>query len=286
VFFFGLAPGDDLLCTAVLRELRKRGLSNFWMMSSHPELFEGMSDAARIVPVSDRYRTLAKIYKREIRILEYAPWEKDQSVPPSRHIIAELCACAGVTGPITLKPYLALSEIEKLEGAWASTFIAVQSSGLASKLPMKNKEWLPQRFQELVDVLSSEFKFVQLGSALDPPLRGAKDLRGATSIRQLAAILHHARLYVGNVGFLMHLARAVECPSVIVYGGREAPWQSGYTCNINLFSAIACAPCWRWNTCDFNRKCMLDITTDQVVQGVRTLLSRQRNPLVSDQVSI
>ena len=110
-----------------------------------------------------------------------------------------------------------------------------------------------ERFQEVVDALAGEMEFIQLGSTDDPPLQHARDLRGATGISEAAAILYHARLYVGTVGFLMHVARAVECPSVIVFGGREAPWQSGYVCNRNIYSAVPCAPCWRSNTCDFDR---------------------------------
>src|SRR5262249_40944014 len=161
----------------------------------------------------------------------------------------ELCASAGISGIVSVRPYLSLSEMEKAYGAWARQHVVIQSSGLAARRPMLNKQWYPERFQSVVDLLRGEYKFVQLGSVMDPPLQHVKDLRGATSIRESAAILHHARLYIGTVGFLMHLARAVDCPSVIVYGGREAPWQSGYKCNKNLYNAVACAPCWRWNNC-------------------------------------
>ena len=144
---------------------------------------------------------------------------------------------------------------------------------------MLNKQWDHARFQDVVDTLSDKFKFVQLGAPTDPPLENVKDLRGVTTVRQSAAILHNARFYVGGVGFLMHLARAVDCPSVIVYGGREAPWQSGYVCNVNVYSALPCAPCWLRNTCDFDRKCMTKITVEQIVQAAWDVLSRPRNPL-------
>jgi hypothetical protein len=41
VLHFGFAPGDDLLCTVVLREMKQRGLHKNWMMSNHPDLFLG-----------------------------------------------------------------------------------------------------------------------------------------------------------------------------------------------------------------------------------------------------
>jgi hypothetical protein len=288
---FGLTPGDDLLCTAVLRELRKRGARSLLMMSNYPDIFKGNDDATYVIPVGseyygnpriERFQRFVKIWRRSFRRLEeYARFDfsTDQSVPPSRHIIAELCAGAGITGSVSVKPTLLLSSTEKEFGAWASGRIVIQSSGLGARYPMLNKQWYPERFQMVVDSLCDEFEFVQLGSEGDPRLTHVKDLRGATSIRESAGILYHAQLYIGNVGFLMHLARAVDCPSVIIFGGREAPWQSGYACNVNLYTPVPCAPCWRWNTCEFDRKCMREITPDDVVLGARTILSRPRGSL-------
>jgi ADP-heptose:LPS heptosyltransferase len=99
-------------------------------------------------------------------------------------------------------------------------------------------------------------------------------------------VLANCRLFVGNVGFLMHLARAVECPSVIIFGGREAPWQSGYSCNANLYSPESCAPCWLWNRCDYDRICMNRITAANAVQAVEQLLATPRNPLAMDQCTL
>ena len=55
---------------------------------------------------------------------------------------------------------------------------------------------------------------------------------------------------------VMHLARAVDCRSVIIYGGREHPSQSGYSANENLYWSGACAPCWLRNDCNYGRICM------------------------------
>jgi hypothetical protein len=282
LIFFGVAPGDDLLCTAVLRELRRRGRENVWIASNYPEIFSGNGDVAEVVPFDSPYRRYATIWRCDVRHLEYSRFSGDQGESPRRHIIAELCARAGITGRITLKPTFALTEQEQACGTFAENKVVIQSGGLAAIFPMRNKMWFPERFQGVVDHLRRDIEFVQLGSAADPELSNVLDLRGKTSIRQSASILHHARAYIGTVGFLMHLARAVECPSVIVYGGREAPWQSGYTGNINLYNGLPCSPCWRWNSCDFERKCMTDITIAEVVRAMRSLLSTSRGPLPVD----
>jgi hypothetical protein len=63
LIFFGLAPGDDLLCTAVLRELRRRGRENVWIASNYPEIFSGNGDVAAVVPFYSPYRRYATIWR-------------------------------------------------------------------------------------------------------------------------------------------------------------------------------------------------------------------------------
>ena len=105
------------------------------------------------------------------------------------------------------------------------------------------------------------------------------DLRGKTSLRQLAAVLHHCRLFVGLVGMPMHMARAVDCPSVIVYGGRERPDQTGYICNENLYRDIPCSPCWLDRRCDFGRVCLDTISAGEVIEAAERMLARPRDGL-------
>jgi hypothetical protein len=296
LIYFGFALGDDLLCTAVLRELRRRGRERLLMISDHPELFAGNPDAdirplwrrfspdASTVSICRRY---TRLWGGEFIRIAYAPLVADDySRAPARHIIAEMCAVTRISGPIAAKPYLSLAETESVSGAWATGRIVIQSTGMAARHPMRNKEWYQDRFQGVVDALCDEVEFVQLGGASDAGLRHVADLRGRTSVRETAAILSQARLFVGTVGFLMHLARAVDCPGVIIYGGREAPWQSGYSCNFNLYSATPCAPCWRWNTCDFDRRCMDEIAVADVVSAIRQMLYRPRTPLIVDTIDI
>ena len=295
--FFGFAPGDDLLCTAVLRELRQRRRTGLLMVSNHRELFIGNNDPAYVRPLWRRYsmynstisicRRFARMCGSEFTTPEYAPPAGiDRRKPPSRHVIAEMCTKTGITGPVRIRPYLTLTDEERRSASWARDRIVIQSSGMSARHPAQNKQWYPERFQAVVDALQKEAEFIQLGSAEDPPLANVTDLRGATTIRQSAAILYQARLHLGHEGFLMHLARAVECPSVIVFGGRVAPHQIGYICNINLYSALSCAPCWRTNTCDFDRKCMTDISVAQVVSAIREMMARPRGLLAVETIEV
>jgi hypothetical protein len=281
----GAGIGDDLLCTAMFRELRARGQNDFWITNKHPELFENNDDVSMVLPPLQRYDILLKKFGTEVVYPWYTSYHPafDRDDPmPEQHLISILCQKAGITGDITLRPYLYLTYEEAQAGRRVDRQIAIQSSGLDATHAMRNKNWVPERYQEVVTALKSKYNFVQVGSPNDPPLEGALDLRGQTSLRGTAAVLHGSLAFIGQVGFLMHLARSVDCRSVIVYGGRETPAQSGYPCNENLYSPVPCSPCWRLNTCPFERMCLQQITVADVIEGLETQVSRNGAPLATD----
>jgi hypothetical protein len=282
---FGKSPGDDLLCTTIFRELARRGIGPAWMMTYFPELFANNSDVSAIVPRDAALVTTVEQVGGRFVLPVYTShdWKEDLGDPvPAMHILAVMCEMTGITGDISLRPYLHLTERETLFGRFSPRQIAIQTSGASAMFPMKNKEWLPERFQQVVNTLIPEFTIVQIGSASDPPLVGAIDLRGKTTIRQSAAILKQSEIFIGLVGFLMHLARAVDTRSVIVYGGRELPSQTGYTCNENITSILPCSPCWQWNRCAFEHSCMTGIQSGAVINAVRRQLARMGEPILDD----
>ena len=288
--FYGRSLGDDLMCTAVLREMRRRGYKSVWMMSRFPELFVGNTDVDRVVPHDQRYDRYVRWMGGHSWYIHYGghDHERDRSPSPQQHIIARMCMSCELTGEIALRPYLHLSDDERAMGRLAPRQIVVHSSGLSAYSAMKNKEWVRGRMQQVANALRGEYTIVQLGAPNDPRLEGCIDMRGRTSLRQSAAIIASSELVVAQAGFLMHLTRAVDRPAVVIYGGREQPWQTGYSCNTNLYSALPCAPCWSWNRCDnpVERECMQRISVDDVVRAVRELAVRAHEPLVEDKVMI
>lgn len=275
ILFFGGAPGDDLLCTNTARELKSRGIQTIWMVSQHPSIYLHNPDIARVIRPGPWVSVLRDWWPERVPTINYAIHDpvSDRCPSPTEHIVAIMGRQVGIRGSISVVPYLRLTSAERNSQTSAAGAIAIQSSGLNGLFPMLNKQWLPERFQEVVNSLRPHHRVIQLGSASDPALSGVTDLRGKTTIREAAAILSNCALYVGNVGMLMHLARAVECPSVILYGGRELPTQSGYACNFHLTSHVPCAPCWRYNECDFNRVCMTAIASDAVLNAIDKALS-------------
>ena len=276
-FFQGAGRiGDDLMCTTVFRELRKRGKRGIAIATRNPGLFEKSPDVDTIIRQSDSPLNRLGRAGLPLRTLAHSGYDaaRDADVPPDEHILIRMCRLAGVTGPVELRPYIFLTKTELAAGRLAENQVAIQSTGLASPLALLNREWYPQRFQELCAQLRTDVRVVQIGSPSDMKLEGAIDLRGKTSLRQTAAVLVNSLLFVGLVGSVMHLARAVDCRSVIIYGGREKPALTGYVANKNLYQQVRCAPCWLRNACEFNRKCMDMISVDQVIAAAADQISR------------
>jgi hypothetical protein len=285
VLSFGGGLGDQLLLSTLAREFRLRGRHRVWILTSAPEMFAGNPDIERAMHEgSDDERYFISRFGGERIRPDYAPHvpEERRDMPPSKHLIAVMCEQAGISGRVTLRPYLNLTRNEIEKGRFSEKQIAIQSTGRSSKYFILNKEWYPERFQEVVDCLRDRFNFVQVGCKDDFKLEGAMDMRGRMSIRETAAVLANSLLFVGLVGFVMHLARAVDCRAAIVYGGREAPSQSGYPCNENLTGQTDCSPCWRYDDCPGGRACMTQITSARVADAITVAVERYREPLETD----
>lgn len=101
------------------------------------------------------------------------------------------------------------------------------------------KRWTPQNFAQLADVLAEQqgLEIVLLGSAKDTPILDAvahhmqtTPIRfdGQLSFKQIAALAHQARVYIGNDTGLTHLAAASGARTVMIFGpsdpNRYAPF--------------------------------------------------------------
>lgn len=277
LLFGPLSLGDDLLCTAVLREARRRG-APFAMMTARPELFQNNPDPTRLLPIDDDY--VAGLRRLGARVVQpyyvsHDPLDPQRDRLPARHVIAEMCALAGLRGEVALRPYLKLTDAERAAGRHFSRQIVLQSSGLAAAIPYDTKEWGPAQFAAVATVLAAHAPLIQLGSARDPLLPGALDLRGRTTLREAAGVLAAADAFVGLEGFLTHLARAVDCPAVVILGGRAPTEIFGYRANANLSSCPACAPCARRIGCPHNMQCMATIAPETAAAAALAIL---RNP--------
>lgn len=285
-FHFGGGLGDHLLCSTVFHELAQRGIKRCWMLSDYPEIFHDNPFDLKVIDNSWKTLKLLEKIKRPSTLLFYGEWigDNDKITPPKKHIIVEILEKCGIKGNVKLRPYWygdTSTRVLDYEGS----YICVQSTRTCSSTPMSNKQWKEESLQKVVDKLSSKFRVVQLGLKKEPKLNNTFDLRGS-SIFASANYLANAKFFIGQVGFLMHLARAVNTRSVIIYGGREKSWQSGYPCNENIETSPPCSPCWQNNRCDYERKCLSTITADMVLQSTDKLIGWLGEELEIEEVSI
>jgi ADP-heptose:LPS heptosyltransferase len=296
-FRFAGGVGDHLLCTTVAREVGRRRLGPVVMLSQYRDLFRDNPDVALVVPPGGRAERLARALLTPTDLgynhrdpatglgIDYDP-ETDTATPPQEHILAIMCRKAGITGRIRLRAYFYLLGHERRAAVSFRGFVAIQSSVLSARYPSPNKEWGAERFARVASALLQEHRVVQIGDRRDPAVPCTVDLRGRTSLRQLAAVLANCRLFVGPEGFPMHLARAVECPSVIVLGGRLAPWQTGYACNANLYTQTPCAPCWSFHRCEHDRVCLGQIRPEDVLAAADAMLAAPRGELACETLNL
>jgi len=283
--FFGAGLGDDLLCATVARELKQRGARRIVMFSQYASLFEGNPDVAAVYDY--RYPTVGRLrhWGYSCIVPQYARYDAatDRDVTPRAHFLEIMCRQAGMLGEIELRPYFYLTAAEKEKGRLAPAQAVIHSAGRAA---MKNKQWAPERYQAVAEALKEKVTWIQLGTANDPPINGAIDLRGRTTLRESAAIVANARVLLGEAGFLMHLARAVETRAVIVYGGREDPAVSGYRAHENIVGRTPCSPCWQRTRCDFGHECMRMISVEEVAAAVQQQIDRYGTPLETERASL
>jgi ADP-heptose:LPS heptosyltransferase len=141
-----------------------------------------------------------------------------------------------------------------------------------------NKEWPADSWTTLIERLSRRATVIEIGVAREAAVRAAGDnyldLRGRTSITEMAAALAAADLHVGPESGPMHIAAALGTPSVVLYGGYLPPSCTHYSGDIALATDVPCAPCWLNEPCPFALKCMTAITPATVESSIWSLWAR------------
>ncbi len=137
----------------------------------------------------------------------------------------------------------------------------------------KNKEWYPERWEQVVGWLSDRgFKVVQLGAAGEAPIAGAVNLLGQP-IRQALCLLKQARYFLGIESVFNHAAHSFGIPGVVLFGA-STPAVWGYEESANIYKKLVCQPCLDLlhDKCQV-RRCMQQITPDEVIQALSSLMS-------------
>ncbi len=145
------------------------------------------------------------------------------------------------------------------------------------------KRWRKEGFAEVSDRLAKEYnvRIIIIGGKrerdLAEKIKGlmkieAINLAGKTTLGELAALLEKSSLLITNDTGPMHLASAVKCPTVAIYGPgnwlRYGPYENRYKI---VHSNLRCSPC-NVTRCKRNFLCMKLIKVSEVLRAAESLL--------------
>ncbi len=147
----------------------------------------------------------------------------------------------------------------------------------------KTKLWEERHFARLADRIMDELncKVIFTGSREDRPIiekivSGMSgrpwNFAGKTGLKELACLYDRCRVLVTTDTGPMHMAAAMDCPVVALFGP-TSPLRTGpYGSKSHvLTSGAACGPCFK-KSCD-HWTCMKNITADRVFETVRRILT-------------
>jgi lipopolysaccharide heptosyltransferase II len=149
----------------------------------------------------------------------------------------------------------------------------------------KGREWPAQHYSEIADRIVAKYgaKIVILGSGADVPVASSvassmnaphANLTGKTRLRELAAILELCSFFIGNETGPLHMAAALDIPTLGIIGGghfgRFYPY-GDLNRHRMVYRDMDCFHC-DWKCVHDSVRCIQEITADTVWQGARRLI--------------
>ena len=147
------------------------------------------------------------------------------------------------------------------------------------------KKWLAERYAAAADRLSVDLnaQVVLFGGEADRETaeqvrKQARtsliNLAGRTTLRETIYLISQCRLFLSNDSGLMHVAGALNIPTVAIFGSTNPVTTSppGEK-TILVRKPVSCSPCLK-KTCPTDFRCMTMITVDDVVEAAKTLINK------------
>lgn len=143
---------------------------------------------------------------------------------------------------------------------------------------------LLKRYDSLKILITGTQDDVDIGERIKELINSGSvfNITGKVSFKQLAAILERGSLVITNDTETLHLAGAMHCPTVAIFGPTN-PYRYGPigTKNIVIHSDISCFPC-RKRRCRREYLCLKQITAGEVIKAAMLFLDEKEQPLLFD----
>lgn len=185
--------------------------------------------------------------------------------------IAETLGCNTKEVRFTLPEYAVDAKLKELINGLGHYVVLIPNARWKTKL------WPTERFIELIDNLNETV--VVIGGS-DDKVNGERikmqcgsrviDLTAKTSIGELVYVLRHAKAVISNDTGPMHLAVALNRPTVAIFGPTNPLRTGPYGSNSEVVTAgVECSPCYK-KSCS-KMSCMNNISVLQVYNAYKNL---------------
>jgi ADP-heptose:LPS heptosyltransferase len=270
------AAGDVLLTTPIVKELKRKFPNSYLIFKTqYPEILKNnpyVDEVARVEPkdgIDVVFNLMYELYP-DIPIVEAYG-----KIAQLRIEYPEIEFYLSPEEKKEIKEYMKTLSIEDLKG-----FVVIHPlSG------NRIKKWNGNSYQVVSDyICSRNLRVLTVGSPLDcVELKGAINLIGKLSLRQSAALISKAQLFMGLDSYPMHIADAFKIPSVILFGSTDPRkvLMNGHTVK-PVQSSEHCLGCrhdttpdrWKQNVdCRRGRLyCMENISADRVIEEIDGIL--------------
>ena len=264
--------GGYLTWTAVAREIRKKYGENIRLMpvekngdffkfiEKNKEMFESNDDFCM------SYKNAAKNNWQILPLVLNNPNAnyciKDTHEKAfhrtDKHIIEQICELYGIQNPelkCKIKPKSSefwfetkLAECFNLsKNEDPPPFITIEPHSKTNYT--QNRSYPFEKWQNIVNELKDNIRFVQVGIEGSRVLDGVIDWTGKTSFANTAAMIGYSKLFLSSEGGLVHAATSFDTKSVVIITGYQSAKMVAYPQNINV-DISSHGPCGLKIKCD------------------------------------
>jgi heptosyltransferase-2 len=150
------------------------------------------------------------------------------------------------------------------------------------------KRWFPDRFAAVADKLDEKYftQGILLGGKSDWGVaqevqRLARteliNLAGKTTLREAIYLISQCRLFISNDSGLMHIAGALNIPTIALFGSTNPVTTSpAGNQSVIVRREVSCSPCLK-KTCPTDFSCMMLISVEDVLTAAQKLLKDCRS---------
>jgi len=157
--------------------------------------------------------------------------------------------------------------------------------------------WPTQRYADLIKRIIDELDaaVILLGDFGDKELNekirigldlpNIVDIAGKTSLSDAAHIISNSHLFIGNDSSLLHLAAALETPSIGIFGPTSPQQVIPESAYIRaVYHDLSCRPCYDHqplykNKCS-DKECLTKLSVEQVMAKVRSMIKIRSNTMI------